>query len=223
MRVYSKKYFSDSVITFMHILSNPNTSTTDYRNAFFHLGRILGDVLNKENQNNFGSTMLACTSEDTDWLAKGILETLSVQDISLAVFWNERIRIENSVEISPIIKTYIEPVTKCQSLILVKSIISTTCVVKTQLTHLINKITPEDIYIVAPVMYKGAEKSLMKEFPKEITNRFKFLTLATDDYRNAFGEVKPGIGGMIYPRLGLGDVHTKNSYIPDLVKERMGL
>ena len=30
-----------------------------------------------------------------------------------------------------------------------------------------------------------------------------------------------GIGGMVYRRLGLGDINAKNSYIPQMVLERI--
>lgn len=104
---------------------------------------------------------------------------------------------------------------------MVKSIISTSCVVRTQLTHLINKICPEEIYIVAPVMYKDAQTNLKKEFPASISNQFKFLTFAIDTIKDVEKGVILGVGGMVYPKLGLGDIHEKNKYIPNLVKERM--
>lgn len=84
------------------------------------------------------------------------------------------------MEYSPIIKSYVELVDNCQTLIIVKSIISTSCVVKTQLSRLINSIDPQKIFIVAPVMYMNAEKSLRKEFPISVSNKFEFVTLAID-------------------------------------------
>ena len=107
--------------------------------------------------------MLACASEDADWLARGVLESLSQKEVSLAVFWNERITLNAStgLEYSPIIKSYIEPIDKCRTLVVVKSIISTSCVVRTQLTRLINDIYPQEIYIVAPVMYKDAQANFL--------------------------------------------------------------
>ena len=167
--------------------------------------------------------MLACASEDADWLARGVLESLSQKEVSLAVFWNERITLNAStgLEYSPIIKSYIEPIDKCRTLVVVKSIISTSCVVRTQLTRLINDIYPQEIYIVAPVMYKDAQANLKKEFPASISDKFNFLTFAIDTLKDKEKGIIPGIGGMVYPKLGLGDMHEKNKYIPNLVKERM--
>ena len=103
----------------------------------------------------------------------------------------------------------------------VKSIISTSCVVKFQLLHLINKINPEKILILAPVMYKNAQVGLIREFPDYINSKFQFLTFAIDTERSLSGEVIPGVGGMVYPKLGLGDIHEKNKYIPQLVLARL--
>jgi hypothetical protein len=218
------KYEKDrDIIDLMHILSSPISSEESYRNSFYELGKALGTSLNQHTNNNYGETMLACASEDADWLARGVLESLSQKQVSLAVFWNERITLDeiNNVEYSPIIKSYIEPIEGCQTLILVKSIISTSCVVKTQLTRLVNTIKPHDIYIVSPVMYKDASSRLEKEFPISISKKFHFFTFAIDTIKDNQGHVLPGIGGMIYPRLGLGDIHQKNKYVPNLVKERI--
>ena len=218
------KYEKDrDIIDLMHILSSPISSEESYRNSFYQLGKALGTSLNQHTNNNYGETMLACASEDADWLARGVLESLSQKQVSLAVFWNERITLDeiNNVEYSPIIKSYIEPIEGCQTLILVKSIISTSCVVKTQLTRLVNTIKPHDIYIVSPVMYKDASSRLEKEFPISISKKFHFFTFAIDTIKDIQGHVLPGVGGMVYPKLGLGDSHEKNKYVPNLVKERI--
>ena len=220
------KYEKDrDIIDLMHILSSPISSEESYRNSFYQLGKALGTSLNQHTNNNYGETMLACASEDADWLARGVLESLSQKQVSLAVFWNARITLDeiNNVEYSPIIKSYIEPIEGCQTLILVKSIISTSCVVKTQLTRLVNTIKPHDIYIVSPVMYKDASSRLEKEFPISISKKFHFFTFAIDTIKDIQGHVLPGVGGMVYPKLGLGDSHEKNKYVPNLVKERVTL
>lgn len=225
MRTYKNiTYDADKeVIQDMHTLSEPNVSVERYRNAFYHLGRTLGEVLNNKTAGKYGDTMLACASEDADWLVHGVLETLSQKHVSLAVFWNERITLDSKthLEYSPIIKSYVEPVDNCQTLIIVKSIISTSCVVKTQLSRLINDMDPQKIYIVAPVMYKNAEKSLRREFPASVAEKFEFVTLAIDTEKDKNQNIVPGVGGWVYPKLGLGDSHDKNKYMPELVKSRI--
>ena len=225
MRIYKNITYNSDLPTIqaLQALSKPGISVGDYKNAFYQIGSALGDLLNKKVDNNYGNTMLACASEDADWLASGVIDSISQKEVSLAVFWNERITLNQrtKMEYSPIIKSYVEPIENCKTLILVKSIISTSCVVKFQLLHLINKINPEKILIVAPVMYKNAQGNLMREFPDYINSRFQFLTFAIDTERNLSGEVIPGVGGMVYPKLGLGNIHEKNKYTPNLVLTRL--
>lgn len=207
-------------------LADEATSTEEYRKAFEALGIELGHALaTKVNDVPATETMLVCASEDADWLAKGVEDGLGKGKLPVSVYWSTRDTVYKSengekIEISPIIKAYEEPIAKCRLLIIVKSIISSSCVVKTQLTRLIDRIHPEMIFIMAPVMYKDAQPNLLKEFPEEISSKFRFLQFAVDDTRKG-NEVIPGIGGMVYPRLGLGDIRTKNHYIPEMVRVRM--
>lgn len=193
-----------------------------YRNAFFSLGRDLGNVI-RERFESMGKVLLVCASEDADWLAKG-LQTAFTYKLSLAVFWSKRILVceDPKIELSPIVKSYIEPdACDCDTMIIVKSIISTSCVVKTQINYLIDRVNPERIIIAAPVMYKDAQSNLEAEFPVEISSKFVYCTFAIDDQRDeSTGAVIPGVGGMVYGKLGLGGILQKNSYMPQIVKER---
>ncbi len=60
----------------------------------------------------------------------------------------------------------------------------------------------------------------MQEFPDEINSKFHFITFAIDDER-VNNEVIPGIGGMVYLRLGLGNMEEKNHYIPEMVLNKL--
>lgn len=228
MRRYENLQYGDEKVIrkSLDALADKTTGVEAYRNAFetlgVELGRILaqkvGDVLAKE-------TMLVCASEDADWLAKGVENGFGKGELPVSIYWSTRNTVYQSengekIEISPIIKAYEESIAKCRLLVIVKSIISSSCVVKTQLTRLIDRIHPEMIVIMAPVMYKDAQPNLLKEFPEEISNKFHFLQFAVDEDRQG-NEVIPGIGGMVYPRLGLGDINKKNQYIPHMVRMRM--
>ncbi|HJC92960.1 MAG TPA: hypothetical protein H9752_01825 [Candidatus Phocaeicola excrementigallinarum] len=228
MRRYENLQYGDEKVIrkSLDALADKTTGVEAYRNAFetlgVELGRILaqkvGDVLAKE-------TMLVCASEDADWLAKGVENGFGKGELPVSIYWSTRNTVYQSengekIEISPIIKAYEEPIAKCRLLVIVKSIISSSCVVRTQLTRLIDRIHPEMIVIMAPVMYKDAQPNLLKEFPEEISNKFHFLQFAVDEDRQG-NEVIPGIGGMVYPRLGLGDINKKNQYIPHMVRMRM--
>lgn len=220
---------SDDAKAQLNQLADKATLPADYRAAMTTLGERLGTLVSTKikstREDSQPSVYLACTVEDADYLAKGMLTSLEqhLQSVSLACFWNERFSPfgVTGLKASPILRKYQEPTPRNVShLIIVKSIISSGCVVKTNLTNLIQNLNPKTIYIVAPVIYTGAEKRLSAAFPKAISQKFQFLYLASDDQRTPAGEVIPGIGGMVYERLGFNNQAEKNRYVPELVKTR---
>lgn len=228
MRKFENLQYGDEAVikASLDALADKNTNVNDYREAFRTLGVELGKVLASEYRTALAEhTMLVCASEDADWLAAGVESGFGKGELKKSVYWNSREVIHTNedgskVEISPIEKSYEEAIDDCRLLVIAKSIISTSCVVKTQLTRLIGKTTPDQIAILAPVMYKDGVPNLIREFPEEISSKFHFITFAVDDEREG-SEVVPGIGGMVYPRLGLGDMETKNRYIPEMVLRKM--
>ena len=214
---------SDRINSLLNTIADKNTSVEEYRSSFYSLGKELGMIIKNLLPETYNeSTLLACASEDADWLASGFMRGLGDPMLPLAVFWGIRERLSNGVDVTSIVRTYKDDLqSKCEDLIIIKSIISSSCVVKTQLMRLISDIAPKTIYIIAPVMYKDAEHNLCMDFPKDISSKFKFLTFAIDDIINENKEIIHGIGGMVYPRLGLGSETEKNSYIPEIVKNRM--
>ncbi len=208
------------------MLADKTTGIKDYREAFHALGEELGKTLNAFHNNAKASqTLLVCASEDADWLASGVEKGFDKGELKKAIYWNGRETIYDNpdgtkLEIAPIEKAYEEPIDECKLLIIVKSIISTSCVVKSQLTRLVGKVNPSQIVILAPVMYKDGAPNLKREFPEEISSKFQFITFAVDDERKG-EEVIPGVGGMVYPRLGLGNIKEKNTYIPQIVSEKL--
>jgi hypothetical protein len=54
-----------------------------------------------------------------------------------------------------------------------------------------------------------------------VAEKFEFITLAIDTEKDGNQNIVPGVGGMVYPKLGLGDSHDKNKYMPELVKNRI--
>lgn len=228
MRTFKNLQYGDEAVikASLEVLADKTTSVEEYRKSFRVLGEKLGKILaNEYKAIPAEHTMLVCASEDADWLATGVESGFGKGELKKSVYWSSREVVYTNedgskVEISPIEKAYEEPIDDCQLLVIVKSIISTSCVVKTQLTRLIGKISPKQIAILAPVMYKDGIPNLMREFPEEINSRFNFVTFAIDDERVG-SEVVPGIGGMVYPRLGLVDFETKNRYIPEMVLKKM--
>ncbi len=228
MREYHhiRKASEDIVMSALNKLIDKNTDVEGYRNAFYELGRELGkNLMVTYNHIPASQIMLVCASEDADWLASGVEEGIGKGELKKSVYWGTREVVHdeddgNKVEISPIVKAYEEPIDKCELLVVVKSIISTSCVVKTQLTRLIGKLHPEHISILSPVLYKDGIDNLKKEFPEFIADKFHFIYFAMDDERRG-SEVVPGIGGMVYSRLGLGNIDEKNNYIPRMVLNKL--
>lgn len=215
---------TDSVVKgFLLKLAEKSTVVDAYKDSMYQLGvrhgqLLIGDLKDKK-------ICLACTVEDADYLARGIAEAIasSVSSLSIACFWNKRIVGDEFFATSaPVLKQYVEPGCKdADVIIIVKSIISGACVVKTNLTSLIQEADPQMIFVVAPVVRDGAEERLSNEFPESVSNKFQYSYFAIDtDYEPDTGEVIPGIGGNVYQRLGFGDQEGKNKYTPDFVKAR---
>jgi hypothetical protein len=209
----------------LETLANQNVKPDKYKDTMTKIGMNLGNFLLSEINDQNSDVYLACTVEDADFLAKGILLTLEehLHNVRFACFWNQRFspfEVED-LKVAPILKKYQEPAhEKVKYLIVIKSIISGACVVRTNLVNLIQKIEPEKIFIVAPVIYQNAEQKLQNEFASPIYNKFKFFYFAKDDKRTEEGEVIPGIGGNVYLRLGFEGQDHKNEYIPEIVKMR---
>ncbi|NEP56366.1 MAG: hypothetical protein F6K31_04990 [Symploca sp. SIO2G7] len=223
-RVYSN-LVNENIKVLLDTIADKSSEPSLYRETMTKIGIVFGDALLAEIGNEQSSVYIACTVEDADFLARGILSRLENQlhTVALACFWNQRFspfEVED-MKIAPIIKKYQEPTAShINYLVVVKSIISGACVVRTNLVDIIQKIEPEKICIVAPVMYHNAEEKLQNEFEKNIHDKFQFFYFAKDDKRTSHGEVIPGIGGMVYERLGFQGQEGKNSYIPEIVKFR---
>jgi hypothetical protein len=199
-----------------------------YREAMTALGRGLGKAV-EQHLGPRDRTIVAFSVEDADYLARGVLETLAQEhkpaSISVACFWNDRIRIGKTVPVdqAPIIREYVEPhPARISALVMVKSVIGTACVVRTNLLKLLEQTMPRKILIVAPVMYHKARASLESEFPANIVDRFEYVYFARDTQLDG-NLVVPGVGGSVYERLGLGTSRTKNRVRPELVTARRHL
>ena len=196
-----------------------------YRDAMQRLGEDLGRLVSADAPAS-GTCMVVCTVEDADFLARGFLDALGAalgpERIALHCFWNERRRV-GGTEIAPIVRRYSEPGDNITALVVIKSIISGACVVRTNLMEVLERTAPPQIFVVAPVIHADAEQKLEREFPPEITERFSHVWLARDQAREADGTIRPGVGGSVYTLLGLGGETEKNRYYPRLIHERRAL
>lgn len=218
-RTYSN-FTNDIAKNALGKLLSVTSEPIEYQSTMKFLGQYLGNVLNEIMHDN-AKCLVVSTAEDADYLASGVMESLNSKHETLAaVFWNNHYSIQGG-SVAPIVHKYIQPGYELSnSLVVVKSIISGSCVVRTNILALIEKLDVEKIYIVAPVMHSKSECSLRDEFPEEISSKFEFVYLAQDKKREALtGEVIPGIGGEIYQLLGLGNQPVKTGYMPNLVKK----
>lgn len=183
------------------------------------LGRIVGMQIPPEHQ-----CLVVSTAEDADYLSTGVIESLEADhDTLAAVFWNHHYSVNGS-NIAPIVHHFIQPgFESAKAIIFVKSIISTSCVVRTNILSLLESVKPDHIYVVAPVMYVDAEQALRSEFPASISDGFRFVYFAMDEERTTSGNVVPGIGGQVYQLLGMQDQPARIGYLPNLVKKRASL
>lgn len=206
-------------------LADQRIDALEYGRTLIEVGRHFGEILLRELEGK--SVYLVCTTEDADYLAKGIVDKLNADSVnfSLACYWNTRTQPFEGLDIktAPIVKKYEEPRYDKDVLVVLKSIIHGGCVVKYNLLNIIEKIHPERILIMAPVMFHTAADELMKDFNEEINRKFKFITFAVDNDEDGAGNVVPGIGGNIYKRLGFKDQDDKNKFVPNLVKQRRRL
>lgn len=205
-------------------VASPSVKPAEYQEQMRQLGLHLGSgILETLPTDVRHDICVVCTVEDADFLARGVIESLDQHGLSdrtrLLCLWNGKIR-DNGVSISPVLRQYKESFDPSGTVfIVVKSIISGACVVKTNLTRALSTGDPSTVYVAAPVMLKGAEKRLAAEFPSDIAEKFQYVWFATDDKKD--GEnVLPGIGGSVYERLGFDGEASKNRYMPKIVKER---
>lgn len=207
-------------------LVDSRTDPPAYGDAMAGLGRLLGDALVRRHPLAGRQLCVAFTVEDADYLARGVIEAVqrAGAEVGVACFWNRRDKPFDVdwLDVAPIVQEYVEPLPPVvDHLVVLKSIISGACVVRTNLLRLLDDVRPRHIHVVAPVMLAGAEGRLGRFMPADVVGRFEYLTFAVDTQKSADGTVLPGIGGEIYQRLGMQDALAKNEFMPRLVEERL--
>ena len=222
-RTYSE-FVTPQTLDYLNELLVANGDEDKYRQAMYHLGGALGEQLSQELA-GLSSICVVSTAEDADYLTRGLLEVLDrlpSLDIALVCFWHERWRAgKENISVAPITRRYIEPKSKghVDAVIVLKSIIATSCVVRTDLTEILTTTQPDQIFIVAPVAYAKSRESLRSEFSPDVSEKFDYLYFAEDSEMDGSGTVWPGIGGSLYELLDI-QVGKDRSYGPSLIKER---
>ena len=220
MRTYSKFATGETIAMLDKLIQKPPAA--EYREVMRALGNEFAKTVAQKVE-RAKRILLICTNEDADFLAAGLLEGLRVlgfNHVALTCFWNDRVHLTSDWDVAPIIRRYAEPTKIVDVFIVAKSIISSGCVVRTNISELVYDKNPEKVLIVAPVILHGTAQQLRDEFPPSVSEKFEFCWFAEDNERKDNGEVIPGIGGSVYELLDVGDSASKNNYIPEIVKER---
>jgi hypothetical protein len=223
-------YLDQSVEDLLERLSVSAEDSLDYALAMRQLGQKLGEkILSLINSKFIGTgykkVYIATTVEDADYLAKGILEAIDakISNLGFACFWNHRFAPSGIKElmVAPIVEEYMEPICdRIDYLIVATSVVSDDCVLRTNLTHLVEKINPLHIIIASPVIAKGAEESLKSEFEAAISNKFEFRYFAEDNGEESQRNYVSRIIAKFYQSLESIDQHEKNKSTPQIVKMR---
>lgn len=217
-RVYSD-YADDVAVASLEGLLNATHDPILYQSIMTTLGKCLGKSLNVVLPAD-AKCLVVSTAEDADYLTSGVIETIASKhpNTLAAVFWNNHQDIPGG-SIAPIVHKFIQPgYESSNTLIVIKSVISGGCVVRTNILALVEKLNLEKIYILSPVMHSKAAESLASDFPEEISSKFEFVYFAQDSHREDSGQVVPGIGGEVYRLLGIGNQPVLNGYMPSLVR-----
>jgi hypothetical protein len=190
------------------------------------LGRNLGTVMARVVPRT-ARVIVACGVEDADYVARGLVEVLEnhvgSRRLHFACFWNARTTAGTTapVEQAPIVRQYLEPHAETAShVVMVKSIISTSCAVRTNLVELLETATPRVIYIAAPVIHRDAPVNVRRELDNKTARKVRYVYFAKDAERDEHRMIVPGVGGSVYELLGLGNAVEKNTVSPALIAER---
>lgn len=192
-------------------------AVSGYRELMTALGHDLAARLSLELP-AMGNVLIVTTVEDADFLCRGVIDELRLRERTrLFCYWNER---RSELDVAPIVSKYEEPLDNVAAVVVVKSIISGACVVRTNLAEALTKVhTATPIFVLSPVMHVDAHRKLRREFSTDVADRFRYVFAAKDSEKDG-DNIKPGIGGSVYELLGLGDKHSKNRYRPKLLAER---
>lgn len=196
-----------------------------YREHMTALGKLLGAAaVSACPPASDTTTLVIATAEDADFLQAGVIQALHDRhiDTRLAVFWNHHYQLPNQSSVAPIVHKFIEPdYQQATQIMIVKSVISGSCVVRTNLIEMLTALPKiATIFILAPVAHRDSERKLKAEFPDHISQKFRFICFAIDDERHN-GEVIPGIGGQVYQLLGLSDQPALTGYLPKVVEAQL--
>lgn len=184
--------------------------------ALTALGQSLGTAVKRRFGASCGAFALVSTPEDADYLVSGMLDTLGKERARLVCYWAERHSHGDGDDVATVYQEYVDPrlPESVTTVVIAKSIISSSCIVRTNLEKLLLRLKPKRIIIAAPVMFEGAEERLRKNFSRAIGERFEFVAFATDTKKDGI-VVVPGVGGVVEERLGYTPTRRRPKLVSD--------
>ena len=224
-----RRYLGDAaadVIEPLSALAETSTTPAAYRDALQRLGDRLANRMSESVDLKGKVVLVVAGVEDVDSLGSGFIDVLvhAGADVRLTCLWMDRktLTIPDREEVANIIQEYMEPIPPhVDHFVVLKSIVSSSCTIRTSLLRMLDETDPERIHVASPVMLKGARKRLEAEFPMSVGDKFEYWILAVDAQADENGNVIPGVGGSVYQRMGFENQEDKNFYMPSLVEHRI--
>lgn len=159
-------------------LIKPQMTCELYSKQLRSLGELLSKQVRREIPMNEGKAMLACIAEDADGLGSGMTKSLDQLEARMSIFWLENAETPSETEKQYcFIKTsYIEPIERCETLIVAKTIIDSSCELTTLLMRCISIFEPQNICVASIVMSEAAKEEIQRNFPQEINKKMRFVS-----------------------------------------------
>lgn len=159
-------------------LIKPKVTSELYSKQLRSLGELLGKRIEQETPLNKGRVMLACMPEDADSLANGMIKSLDQLEVRMSIFWlgDAETPSETEKQYCFVKTSYIEPIERCETLIVAKTIIDSSCELTTLLMRCISIFEPQNICIASIVMSEAAKEEIQRNFPQEINKKMRFVS-----------------------------------------------
>lgn len=206
-------------------LNDRSLAPDDYGRTLHDLGTVMGELMARHLVLKGKSVFLTVTVEEMDNLGAGMIEALSRSgaNVRVACLWLHRsvVLTPKPIEVARIIQEYVdERPHKVDHLIVLESIIASSCGVRTSIMRLLSDIAPGSIHVVSAIMAREAGEQLEQELSGKMAGPLDYWTLAIDAPQNELRDILRE-GGNPYERLGFKHQEDKNFHMPDFIVERI--
>lgn len=209
----------------LHRLDDSSLAPDAYGEILHDLGAGMGELMARHLDLKGKSVFLTVTVEEMDNLGAGMIEALSRSgaNVRVACLWLHRsvVLTPEPIEIARIIQQYVdERPHKVDHLIVLESIIASSCGVRTSIMRMLSDIAPGKIHVVSTIMAHEARSQLERELSGKTMGLLDYWTLAMDASRHDLRDILKE-GGNPYERLGFKNQDDKNFHMPEFIAERI--